>query len=92
MLFEKIWTQSVLLWLKHIESKITTAFTKFTDVPDFSNVLQNSDFWPFWSKNSQSGHIFDALKFNDIAAPTLHLSFTTKIKALSVLVYVYDKF
>jgi len=61
-------------------------FTKVPDFPDFSDFPKNSDFGPFLSQNSRSGNILDAFKRNDIASATLYLSFTTKIKALPVLV------
>ena len=63
-----------------------TVFTKNPDFPDFSDFPKNSDFGPFLSQNSQSGNIFDAFKLHDIASANLYLSFTTKIKALPVLV------
>ena len=63
-----------------------TVFTKVPDFPDFSDFPKNSDFGPFLSQNSRSGNILDAFKRNDIASATLYLSFTTKIKALPVLV------
>ena len=53
--------------------------TVFAKVPD-------SDFGPFLGQNSRSGNVLDAFNLNDIAIATLHLSFSTKIKALSVLV------
>ena len=80
---DEIWTQSVFLCLEHIEHKKITVFTK---VPDFSDFPKNSDFGPFLTQNSRSGNILDAFKRNDIASATLYLSFTTKIKALPVLV------
>ena len=63
-----------------------TVFTKVPNFPDFSDFPKNSDFGPFLSQNSRSGNIFDALKLHDIASANLYLSFTTKIKALPVLV------
>ena len=83
---DEIWTQSVFLCLEHIEHKKITVFTKVPDFPDFSDFPKNSDFGPFLSRNSRSGNILDAFKRNDIASATLYLSFTTKIKALPVLV------
>ena len=83
---DEIWTQSVFLCLEHIENKKITVLTKVPDFPDFSDFPKNSDFGPFLSQNSRSGNILDAFKRNDIASATLYLSFTTKIKALPVLV------
>ena len=61
-------------------------FTKVPDFPDFSNFPKNSDFGSFLSQNSRSRNILDAFILHDIASATLYLSFTTKIKALPVLV------
>ena len=83
---DEIWTQSVFLCLEHIEHKKITVFTKVSDFPDFSDFPKNSDFGPLLTQNSRSGNMLDAFKLNDIASATLYLSFTTKIKALPVLV------
>ena len=64
-----------------------TVFAKSPDFPDFSDFPKNSDFGPFVTQNSRSGNILDALKLNDILLVLPYdLSFTTKIKALPVLV------
>ena len=86
MFLNKIWTQCVFTWSKHIENKKLTVFSKTRDFPAFSNFPENFDFGPFLSQNSRSGNIFDAFKLHDIASANLYLSFTTKIKALPVLV------
>ena len=86
MFLDEIWTQSVFLCLQHIEHKKITVFTKVPDFPDFSDFPKISDFETFLTQNSRSGNILDAFKRNDIASATLYLSFTTKIKALPVLV------
>ena len=49
--------------------------------------IKNSYFGPFLSQNSQSGNTFCALEIeNSITTATLYLLFTTKIKALPLLV------
>ena len=85
--FDAIGTQSAFSCLiKHIENKKTTVFAKVSDVPDISDFPKNSDFGQFLSRYSRSGNIFHAFKLNDTASAILYLSFTTKIKALPVLV------
>ena len=86
MFFDKHRTIGIFLYLKDIKNKKNYSFCKIYRFPDFSNFPENSDFGPFLCQNFRSGNILDAFKRNDIASATLYLSFTTKIKALPVLV------
>ena len=70
--FGEIWTQSVFLWLKHIDNKKITVFEKIADFPDFSDFPENSDFGPYLSQISRSGNIFNVSKLNDIASATAY--------------------